>query len=173
MAVVVGPLQIEDQRHQGLGDEAAAIEAEMAALVRPGAIGVGRSLLEGSAHEPTAFLSGLGALAAWMKRRTRSGSFSPGARSTPEDTSTIDAPVTASASADIVRVEPARQREGPLDRRTAESAPVEREPMTAGMFGAGRRFGVEQDHIGNAPVGSGFRHIVGGGDAKGLDHAQA
>ena len=33
---VVGALQIEDQRHQRLGDEAAAKNAEMPALVRPG-----------------------------------------------------------------------------------------------------------------------------------------
>src|SRR5690606_37038161 len=31
---LVFPLQVEDQRHQRLGDETAAIEAEMAALVR-------------------------------------------------------------------------------------------------------------------------------------------
>ena len=35
----VGTLEIEDQRHQRLGDEAATIDAEMAALVRPAAIG--------------------------------------------------------------------------------------------------------------------------------------
>ena len=33
----VGLLQLEDERHQGLGDEAAAIDAEMPALVGPGA----------------------------------------------------------------------------------------------------------------------------------------
>ena len=32
---VVGLLDVEDQRHQRLGDEAAAIDAEMAALVGP------------------------------------------------------------------------------------------------------------------------------------------
>ena len=40
LGLVVGLLEIEDQRHQRLGDEAAAIEAEMAALVRPAAIGI-------------------------------------------------------------------------------------------------------------------------------------
>ena len=37
----VGLLQLEDQRHQRLGDEAAAIDAEMAALVGPGAERIG------------------------------------------------------------------------------------------------------------------------------------
>ena len=40
LGIGVGPLEIEDQRHQRLGDEAAAIEAEMAALVGAAAIGV-------------------------------------------------------------------------------------------------------------------------------------
>ena len=38
---LVGLLQLEDQRHQRLGDEAAAEHAEMAALVRPVAEGIG------------------------------------------------------------------------------------------------------------------------------------
>ena len=37
----VGVLQLEDQRHQRLGDEPAAVDAEPAALVRPLAEGVG------------------------------------------------------------------------------------------------------------------------------------
>ena len=37
----IGLLQIEDQRHQRLGDEAAAIDAEMPVLVRATTEGVG------------------------------------------------------------------------------------------------------------------------------------
>ena len=37
----IGVFEIEDERHQRLGDEAAAIDAEMAVLIRPGAEGVG------------------------------------------------------------------------------------------------------------------------------------
>ena len=37
LGVVIGLLQVEDQRHQGLGDEAAAEQTEMAVLVRAGA----------------------------------------------------------------------------------------------------------------------------------------
>src|SRR5262249_5119012 len=36
----VGALDLQDQRHQGLGDEAAAVDSEMAALVGARAIGV-------------------------------------------------------------------------------------------------------------------------------------
>ena len=36
----VGLLQVEDQRHQGFGDEAAAEDAEMAALVGAAAVGI-------------------------------------------------------------------------------------------------------------------------------------
>ena len=40
LGLVVGALQVEDQRHQRLGDEAAAEQAEEALLVGPAAIGV-------------------------------------------------------------------------------------------------------------------------------------
>ena len=40
LGVVVGPLQVEDQRHQRLGDEAAAENAEVPALVGAAAEGV-------------------------------------------------------------------------------------------------------------------------------------
>src|SRR5580700_7109766 len=46
----IGLLQREDERHQCLGDEASAVDAETAALVRALAIGIG--LLE-LAHYPT------------------------------------------------------------------------------------------------------------------------
>ncbi len=51
----VGLLQFEDQRHQGLGDEAAAEDAEVAALVGPGAERVG--LLDGHARWATSIMS--------------------------------------------------------------------------------------------------------------------
>src|SRR5579863_681851 len=38
---IVGALDLEDERHQGLGDEAAAEQAEVTALVGTRAIGVG------------------------------------------------------------------------------------------------------------------------------------
>ena len=60
----IGLLQLEDQRHQRLGDEAAAIDAEMAALVGPGAERVG---LLRSGH----------ALSPLRVRRLRAGARAP------------------------------------------------------------------------------------------------
>ena len=51
----VRALQIEDQRHQRLGDVASAIEAEMAALVGTAAIGVEWVRLVAHAHDALAF----------------------------------------------------------------------------------------------------------------------
>src|SRR5690348_10154582 len=94
----VGALERENQRHQGLGDEAAAIDAEMPALVGTGAEGIGLLLY---AHTMDSFDRSSGASAsraARMKARILPGSLSPGARSTPEETSTPRAPVIAIAS---------------------------------------------------------------------------
>ena len=50
LGVVISLLELEDERHQRLGDEASAIEAEMAALVRAGAIRI-ESRVGHRAHE--------------------------------------------------------------------------------------------------------------------------
>src|SRR5690242_15197124 len=82
----VGLFQFEDQRHQGFGDEPPAIDTEMPALVRPGPERV-------RLHDCHAVLASFAATAlsamraALMKARIFSASFSPGARSTPDDTS--------------------------------------------------------------------------------------
>ena len=54
LGFVVSALEIEDQRHQGLGDEAAAIKSEMAALVGAAAEGVQLSLFAARAHDALA-----------------------------------------------------------------------------------------------------------------------
>src|SRR5262249_13887461 len=94
----VSLFQFQDQRHQSLGDEAAAIEPEMAALVRASAEGIG--LLDGHALL-AANIWAAAARAARMKARILSGSFSPGAPSTPEDTWRARARVTRNASATL------------------------------------------------------------------------
>ena len=101
--------EFEDERHQRLGDEASAVQAEEAALVRAGAetvrlLCVSRrgAFLDAVAPSPR------GALA--MKARMRAGSFLPGAVSTPEETSTPGAPVTRSASATLAGVRPPPRR---------------------------------------------------------------
>src|SRR5664280_56779 len=93
----IGLLQIEYQRHQRLGDKTAAIDAEVPALVGAGAERIG--LRRG--HALTFASAASAARAARMKARILSGSFSPGARSTPEDTSTPGARVTRNASATL------------------------------------------------------------------------
>src|SRR5512143_905838 len=85
LRLVVGLLQIEDQRHQRLGDETPAVEAEMPALVRAGAEGIGLNV---HGPHPTGIPAPSEARAARMKARIFSGSFTPGALSTPDDTST-------------------------------------------------------------------------------------
>ncbi len=130
--VVVGFLQIEDQRHQRLGDETAAEHAEEAAIIRPRTQRVGlrfRRLLVFGGHRPCVlsiaravfkslarmgpskearayFHASLAAFAARRKRRINSGSFSPGRLSTPEETSTMAAPVKRMASATFSGVRP-------------------------------------------------------------------
>ena len=47
LRILIGLLQFEDERHQGFGDEAAAIDAEQPLFVGPGAIGIGN----GDVHE--------------------------------------------------------------------------------------------------------------------------
>src|SRR5262249_37331305 len=78
-------LKVEDQRHQRFGDEAAAVEAEESALVRPGA----KRVLRNGCHDAASWANDR-ALA--MNARISSGDFTPGAVSTPEDTSTPEAP---------------------------------------------------------------------------------
>src|ERR1700757_2327957 len=91
----IGFLEIEDQRHQRFGDEPAAENAEMPALVGAASEGIGRGLV---VHRT---ISSSVARAARMKARIISGSLMPGARSTPDDTSTPPARVTLTASATL------------------------------------------------------------------------
>ena len=48
--VLIGLLEFEDERHQGFGDEAAAIDAEQPLFVGPGAIGIGNGDVHGHTH---------------------------------------------------------------------------------------------------------------------------
>src|SRR5579885_704724 len=102
----VGALEVEDQRHQSLGDEAAAVDAEMPALVGAGAEGIGLLL---HTHTMDSFDRSRGASAsraARMKARILPGSLTPGALSTPEETSTPRAPVIAIASTTLPGLRP-------------------------------------------------------------------
>ena len=75
LRLLVGALQLEDQRHQGLGDEAAAVDAEPAARVRAGPVGVGKA--HGRELTKAAAIARLGRLERGGKLQKSAGS-SPG-----------------------------------------------------------------------------------------------
>src|SRR5829696_9129461 len=99
LRLVIGLLQLEDERHQRLGDEAPAEDAEMPALVRAGAEGVGLGLSGQATLSLALSRSAQAARAARTKASIFAGSFSPGRRSTPEETSSARAPVSPIAAA--------------------------------------------------------------------------
>ena len=144
LGFVIGAFDRQDQRHQRLGDVTAAIETEMAALVRAGAIGVRRLHRHSgkmhhrdteSTEEFFSFPRGCrgetsGLWSLWVNQsewailrnsRIFSGSLSPGVRSTPEDTSTAGAPETRPPPATVLRsVRPTASKAGAIcDRRSA------------------------------------------------------
>src|SRR5262249_40271652 len=119
LRLAVSRFQLENQRHQRLGDEAATIEPEMPALVGPGAERI--ELLDG--HMLLMALSGAARLlapsrAAAVKARILSASFSPGVRSLLPGRA-LDAGGDADAGrggdaqrfCDVERVEAAREHE--------------------------------------------------------------
>src|SRR5690606_25393210 len=124
---IVCALQLEDERHQRLGDEAAAKDAEMPALVGSGTerIGLRRAHAVLAKPRPPASVA---SRAARMKARMRSGSFSPGVRSTPEETSTPAGRAIRNASATLVGSRPPESRNGafaanPSSRCQSNAAP--------------------------------------------------
>src|SRR5262249_10939604 len=106
----IGLFEAEDQRHQRLGDEAATIDAEMSPLVGPGAERIGLrdaharlAIVLGSSLRATATAA---LRAAWMKLRILSRSLTPGARSTPDETSTPPVRVMRNASPTLAASSP-------------------------------------------------------------------
>src|SRR5690606_31503616 len=101
------PLEIEDQRHKRFGDETAAENAEHALLVGAGAKRIG---LNGLVHEISslsfASLRASYARTAAAKARIFSGSLTPGARSIPDETSSLAAQEISSASPTFSVVNP-------------------------------------------------------------------
>src|SRR6476661_1181291 len=152
--VGVSLFQIEDQRHQRFRDKAAAENAEMAALVGTAAEGIGQisihrtfnSCCRAATLSPLLgpALAGRGevssaARTARMKARIISGSLTPGARSTPEETSTPPAPVTLTASATFWALRPPETMNGSLRSRfssTCQSNTAPSPPGRVASFGA-------------------------------------
>ena len=87
-----------------------------------------------------------------MKARILSGSFSPGARSTPDDTSTPGARVICKRLGDIAGIKPARQHEWNARSDALEQRPVERLAEPAGPRRVLRRARVEDQPVGDLRV---------------------
>ena len=98
---LIGFLKLQQQRHQGLGDKAPAIGAKMSGGIGTGTQGVGQCV-----HARTV------CFAAATKSAIRVGLLTPGALSTPDDTSTIFAPLTAMARAIFSGVRPPAKNQG-------------------------------------------------------------
>src|SRR3569833_1612665 len=103
---LISLFQRQDQRHQGLGDKAPAIGAEMAACIRP------RTERIGNLVHAFCLLKWCGFFAAIIKSRMRAASFTPGALSTPEETSTSFAPERAIARATLSEPRPSAKYHG-------------------------------------------------------------
>src|SRR5262249_45930474 len=98
----VGTLEFEHERHQRLGDEAAAIDAEV-----PARIGPEPHAVRARAHDTASrFLAPKAARADAMKAAIFFGSFSPGFFSTPDETSTASGRAVEIASATFSGVKP-------------------------------------------------------------------
>src|SRR5579863_2803200 len=125
-------LQIEDQRHQGFRDEAAAENTEMPVVVGTGSVGIGETLVHRT-------ISSSVARAARTKARIISGSFRPGALSTPEETSTPPARVTRTASVTLPALNPPETMNG-ISRsrfsRRCQSNTAPRPPGRVASLGA-------------------------------------
>src|ERR1700722_8579845 len=94
LSLRISILKLQNERHQRLGDEAATVNAEVAVLLGAAA----KRIRPLHRHAGLAILLAAAARAARINARILSGSFSPGTRSTPEETSTPDARVILSAS---------------------------------------------------------------------------
>src|ERR1700733_9331203 len=107
---LIGALDLEHQRHQRLGDEAAAIEAVKPALVGPAAEGIGgRSKAQ--------------IRLAWARNsRILAGSLTPGRVSTPDETSTALAPEMRTASARLPAWRPPDSIQGKGQRRACSNS---------------------------------------------------
>src|SRR5579871_4367124 len=104
--LLVGAFEFQNERHQGLCNEPAAIAAEMPARIGTGTVGIGPQVHvcdSGMCAEARAFA---------MNARIRSGLFCPGDPSTPDDTSTARAPLTATARATFSGVRPPARSQG-------------------------------------------------------------
>ena len=148
LGALVFRLELQDVRHQGLGDEAAAEDAEHAALVRAGPEGVRfwcavmRLLVSCRGRESGA--RGRDESRDLSRHPSRrAGSRRPTRRPPPRG------PSSAIAPGDVLRRQTTGQHDGQSRRSSAdEERPVEGDAVAAGQRGAARRLRVEQHAIG-------------------------
>src|SRR3954468_16046265 len=151
----VGLFQVEDQRHQRFRDEAAAEIAEMPAFVRTAAEGIWQEFWRGWIHRT---IDSSVARAARIKARIISGSLTPGAHSTPEETSTPPARVTRTASARLPALRPPDTLNGSLRSRFSSTRQSNTAPSPPGRVASlGARASIRMRSATAAKPGSGAR----------------
>ena len=143
----VGLLQFQDQRHQRFGDEAAAENAEMAALVRPGAEGI--RLLHGHAGLVTGFVAVAQPRSRAARTKARICIRVFVARAALDAGGNIDAGSTGDAQgfADVAGIEPAREHERHTGIEILQKAPFERFAEAARPRRFARRPRIKQQSI--------------------------
>ena len=114
------------------------------------------------------------ARAAATKALIFSMSLTPGALSTPEETSTPASPDSAIASPTLSASSPPDSSHGLRGWKSCGEPPVERHAVAAGQRRALRRLGVDQQRVGGMPCRRRrLREIRGLGDADRLDRGDA
>src|ERR1051325_8885896 len=125
--LVMGALDRQDQRHQGFGDIAPAIKAEMASRIRPATICVWCLHLFLASRQDTQRLR-----ATARNSRIFAGSLSPGRRSTPDETSTALAPEIRTASGRSAALSPPDSIQKSFHSRPAISCQSKARPLPPG-----------------------------------------
>ena len=151
LRLLIGLLERENERHQRLGDEASAIDAEAAALVRALAIGIGLFELAHSLNS-----DGVARERAPGRRDKRPDLGRVlDARRALDAGGNIDAAGAAQRDRrlDRVGVEAAGQQPGNGRAKIPRQAPVERTAVAARQRRVLRRLGVDQQGVGDALVG--------------------
>ena len=170
----IGFFEIEDERHQRLGDEAAAIEAEVPPFVGPGPKRIGL-LLDG--HAPLATFLLPVCIAAWRAALDESADFVEVllARRALDARGYVNGrrPRDPQCLRDIAGFKPARQHVRHAGAQIFQQPPVERTAEPAGPRGVARRTRIEEQPVGDLVVEPDRREIGALGNRQRLHHRQS